>query len=228
MPRIDVDPLALSFELGLEKSPKPPQPEPNTAVERILTIYEHATPDQVSAGASWYSDAHEIAREMHREYPARLMTIAHAAGLIAAMSPNESWTKNLENAWKFLETDDSKSLPRSKDDARLIVLGFHPGVVLFRGGVNFKVQSFYENIAIPEESGPVTIDRHAKGIIYNDAGIVNVKPHATRQEYDFYELMYKKAAAEIGVLPHQMQAITWLVWRREHPQEQAEQLELDF
>jgi hypothetical protein len=209
--------LQHTLGLDLEFERKPSTPEPELAVDRILNVYQRATEYQLSSGLQWYVGAHEIAEHMYREFPNRLQTIAHAAGLIAALSPNEAWSTNVKNAWAFLETDRCASLPRSQDDARLITAGFDPEWVLFRPGkVNFKVQAFYKNIAEPETPGPVTIDRHAKGVLYDDPKIAKLKPHATRAQYDYYQLMYTKAATEVGILPHQLQAVTWQAWRGEN------------
>jgi hypothetical protein len=228
MPRNKQPKNALALDVDIEKALPPPVPEPNLGVNRILNVYERATDAQRSSGIEWYLSAHELASEMHRQYPNRLKTVAHAAGVLAALSPNEGWTTNVSNAWTFLETDRSPSLPRSQEDAGFITAGFDPEWVLFRGGVNFKVQSFYKNIADPETPGPVTIDRHAKGIVYDDPGIAKLKPHATRVQYDAYELMYTKAASEVGMMPHQLQAVTWLAWRGEFQAEVAEQIQLNL
>jgi hypothetical protein len=155
-----------------------------------------------------------------------LRTVAHAAGVLAALSPNEGWTTNVSNAWTFLETDRISIFATFPGRCWFYTAGFDPEWVLFRGGVNFKVQSFYKNIADPETPGPVTIDRHAKGIVYNDPGIAKLKPHATRVQYDAYELMYTKAASEVGMMPHQLQAVTWLAWRGVVDSEMAEQIQL--
>jgi hypothetical protein len=213
MPRNKYPKHALLLETGVEKRPPPPVPDPDMAISRILDVYERATDTQLSSGVKWYEKANNLATEMQEKYPDRLKTVGHAAGVLAALSPNEGWVTNVRNAWKLLETGKCLSLPRSQEDAGFIIAGFDPRWVLFRGGVNFKVQSFYQNIAEPEITGPVTIDRHAKGILYDDPNIVDVKPHASREQYDFYKLMYTKAAAEVGVMPHQLQAVTWLAWR---------------
>jgi hypothetical protein len=201
------------FDGDQYKVARPVLPTLAIATERILDAHSRATDPQIEEGLHWYETANELATDMYLAYPDRLRTVAHGAGLLAALSPNESWDNNVANAWMFLKYDTSRSLPRSIDDARLICAGFTPEHVLFRDGVNFKVQSFYQNIYDPTDPFPVTVDRHAKGIIYNDALVVKAKPHATRNDYDHYAEAYRQAAKKVDVLPSQMQAITWLAWR---------------
>ena len=201
------------FDGDQYKTLRPALPSLEVATDRILDVHSRATDCQVEEGMQWYDSANELATEMQATYPNRLRSVAHAAGLLAALSPNEGWENNVSNAWMFLEHDTSKSLPRSIVDARLICAGFEPEHVLFGEGVNYKVQSFYHNIADPSDQGPVTIDRHAKGIIYDNPLVVKVKPHATRKDYDHYSEAYRQAAQEVNVSPSQMQAMTWLVWR---------------
>lgn len=205
----------------------PELPVFDLAEGRVVASFDRATEAQKEHGLEWYDQAHDIANEMHRSYKDKLKSVAHAAGLIAALSPNESWPANLDNAWMFLERDTSRSLPRSIDDARLIVAGFDPYVVLFRNGVNFKVQNFYQNIARPDFIGPVTIDRHATGLVFDDPKIVKRKTHPSIREYEYYCRVFSHAATDFGMMPHQMQAITWLEWKREFPVVENSQLVLD-
>ena len=194
--------------------PPPLIPTLEVAVERILDVYSRATEDHIREGTKWYDDAHAIAVDMWVRYPKKLNSVAHAAGILAAFSPIESWERNIEKAWMFLDTGDCGALSRSKDEALLITYGFDPLDILFRGGRNFKVQSFYRNIADPTDPNPVTVDRHAKAIVYDDSSIVYKRPGApTQVEYEHYAEAYRKAAKEVDKVPSQLQAVTWLAWR---------------
>ena len=89
-----------------------------------------------------------------------------------------------------------------------------------------KVRNFYNNIYDPSsELGFVTIDTHAVGAgllrpVSGDSaqvsanfgtlkGSSNSTKTGYRGMYPFYEEAYKQAAAERGVLPREMQSITW-------------------
>jgi hypothetical protein len=89
-----------------------------------------------------------------------------------------------------------------------------------------KVRNFYNNIYDPSsELGFVTIDTHAVGAgllrpVSGDSdqvsanfgtlkGSSNSSITGYRGLYPFYEEAYKQAAAERGVLPREMQSITW-------------------
>lgn len=89
-----------------------------------------------------------------------------------------------------------------------------------------KVRNFYNNIYDPSsELGFVTIDTHAVGAgllrpVSGDSDQVSANfgtlkgsssssKTGYRGTYPFYEEAYKQAAAERGVLPREMQSITW-------------------
>ena len=93
-------------------------------------------------------------------------------------------------------------------------------------GAANKVRNFYNNIYDPSsELGFVTIDTHAVGAgllrpVSGDSDQVSANfgtlkgsssssKTGYRGMYPFYEEAYKQAAAERGVLPREMQSITW-------------------
>ncbi len=102
-------------------------------------------------------------------------------------------------------------------------------------GEKHKVRSFYNNIAAPlAPNGDVTVDTHAVGVAFarplsgKAAAVMQAlatspqgeKPpgwQAARQSkvsglkgtYAIYADAYREVAAELGVLPQQLQAVTW-------------------
>jgi hypothetical protein len=91
-------------------------------------------------------------------------------------------------------------------------------------GTRHKVRSFYNNILNPfSDKGDVTIDTHAvaAGLLRPLAGSdIEVsynlgtagegsKLSGTMGSYGVYADAYREAAAEVGVLPREMQSITW-------------------
>ena len=60
----------------------------------------------------------------------------------------------------------------------------------------------------------VTIDGHARNIAYNERiGLTDDKTNIGVREYKALQEAYKEAANDAGIMPYQLQAITWRVWR---------------
>lgn len=96
--------------------------------------------------------------------------------------------------------------------ANAIIAGANP-LELLNTKTGHKTFNFYLNIANPENADAVTIDRHAfdiaAGVRYGkeDRGL------SSKRRYYEYVGYYQEAAALVGILPQQMQAITWEWYR---------------
>jgi len=100
-------------------------------------------------------------------------------------------------------------------------------------GKEHKVRNFYNNIIAPNsKDGHVTIDTHAvaAALIRPLAGkSIEVKHNfgssgadkvvGVNGTYALYAEAYRQAAAEVGVLPREMQSITWEAIRGAYPKE---------
>jgi hypothetical protein len=77
-----------------------------------------------------------------------------------------------------------------------------------------KIRSFYSNIMGLDE---VTIDGHALNIArgYRE-GLTSDKTNIGVKQYRELQEAYVRAAKRAKVKPHEMQAITWTVWKRVH------------
>jgi hypothetical protein len=101
------------------------------------------------------------------------------------------------------------------------------------GGAH-KVRNFFNNIEDPNNTaGDVTIDTHAYGIglanpvsvnhplIAAGGGSIASSPgHAgdgTTGTYSLFAEAYKQVANEVGLLPRELQSVTWEKWRQLHP-----------
>ncbi len=173
----------------------------------ILETYRSATPDQYAAGVDWYPHARRIAGELAEETGVTLET---AAGVLAALSPQNAWEKNVRDAREACRAGTAKGLhtgaqTRKADD---ILSGLHPVDVL-RGT---KETSFFHNIVNPTGADHVTIDRHAHDIAVGrrfgdaDRGLSSARRYAN------LALAYRRAAAVLGEAPVTVQAVTWNAW----------------
>jgi hypothetical protein len=77
----------------------------------------------------------------------------------------------------------------------------------------FKIGAFYANIVNPRNAEPVTVDRHAIAICLGhppDEG----EQQLTGYRYRCYAAAYRLVAEERGMVPSEVQAITWAAYRR--------------
>lgn len=174
----------------------------------ILAVFNLATPSEVSEGLHWYRQAHKLATTFE--------SIAIGAGVIAAMSPQISWDKNVTVAEELRDHGDATmGLGDAKAKAKRILDGEHPSTVL--GGK--KVRAFYECVANPETTCAVCVDRHAWALHRFGVDEIGRRHEGARRldKVGVYERVaadYVDAASELRIMPHQLQAITWLAWRR--------------
>lgn len=190
-------------------------PEPTEAVANILKVYDLATEAEKAAGAAWYQSVNAL-----------VGNDSNRAGCLAALSPSTPWDQNVEMylnvaAGREELRQSGLFLQRAKD-----CLTSDPGSVL--GGP--KVRNFWRNIADPAHCGFVTIDRHALSIVFGGVGEQASGPHSNkvgrlsdaflkramrgRGTYTYLAAFYRSAARQRGLVPCQLQAVTWLVWRR--------------
>lgn len=166
------------------------------------------TSEEFESGMSWYGEAYSLAKELTPADPSM------GAGILAALSPNTSWPQNMARARTFVATGTVGAFGDAVRKATRILAGEAPLDVL--GGP--KVRSFYHDImGLPNES--VTIDRHAIDIAVGRpltnaqrATMLKGKGYATLARF------YTEVAREYDVTPSQLQAITWVHWRKNHAQ----------
>jgi hypothetical protein len=186
---------------------------PNSA--RILDVWKLATEAERNEGMFWYWDAHAFALTLDPERPER------AAGVIAALSPMKSWKDNCILAARAFEQGfASGALGANVYKADAILSGADPLEIL--GG--HKVRNFYKSIINPMDPNAVCIDRHAFDIAVGR--ITNDQTRAALKRKGLYESFgaaYERACRAIirdedeevtDIVPSQLQAVTWTVWRR--------------
>lgn len=185
-------------------------------VENILAIYAQRTAEENAYGLEWYGIAHTFALGLAEEFDTDIDT---AAGVLAAISPRLRWDLNMAYARRLFETGDAPLLGLSKGKALRLLGGDTPEEVLAapKGKPNSgqKVRAFFDNIRHTDRSEKVCIDRHAFDIAAGQEGDDHTRKMLERNGvYEDIAGLYREAAHVAGILPHQMQAITWVVWRR--------------
>jgi hypothetical protein len=192
-----------------------PTPAVHVLTRNILATLAEATADEIEAGRTWYAEAHALAIELANTGTGTGTpnAIRRAAGVIAALSPQVSWTRNAVMAREIYATGTTRGLRSNVEKARKIYSGADPDDVL---GGN-KVRAFFANIADPESSPAVTVDRHAYDVARGRRGTdADRADLALPRVYGAFVAAYERAAFASGLTPLQVQAATWVAWRRIH------------
>ena len=189
--------------------------------KNIIAIYKLAKPSEIKHGLTWYvnanSDCKEIAEKL--ELPLHIVI-----GVVSALSPNNKWERNIINAedlcTAFINGQDMDSIKVStyhkmKQKAWSILQSM-PNYEETIGILNGKkIVSFFRNISGDETD--ITIDGHARNIYYNDKqGLTTPNTNIKKSEYLDIQKAYLRASKKLGIKAYELQAITWVAWRRIH------------
>jgi hypothetical protein len=183
----------------------------------ILKVYNQASDAERSAGMYWYETAHNDARAIAEKNG---VTVQQACGVIAAISPGLEWGLNLIQANEFVRAFKAKrKLPqvgvygqKNVIKAKRILQGENPYDVLPLTGP--KVRAFYYCISEPLTAESVCIDRHARCLAYYKLSDRTATSIVRPAEFRRLAAVYAQLASELGLRPHQLQAITWVTWKR--------------
>jgi hypothetical protein len=183
------------------------------STRHITRVYRLATIDDRNQGHAWYASARLVAESLDPSDPAR------AAAVIAVLSPQLAWRRNILAAQDAYADRPIRALGANAAKARRIIAGEDPDAVV-RGA---KVRAFWRTIVDPTDPRAVVIDRHAIDIAAGRVLGTQARDLllGRKTTYDSACELYRRAARllsrEFGaVSPAQVQATTWLYWRREH------------
>lgn len=188
----------------------------------ILATFFHATPGEMADGSTWYQRASMAADSIAASCG---MDADVVAGVIAALSPNNRWERNCtdtERLCRLYAAGGAESAAdcvvstygANKVKALRILAGEPPLTVL--GGL--KVRAFYECILGSTTS--VCVDGHAYAIWAGERIATTQTPKISAKLYAAISAAYMQAADTINAVTGasysaaQVQAITWLTWRR--------------
>lgn len=193
--------------------------EPQT--RNITRLFREASISDITEGSQWYADAFKLADALGVKYGYPVET---TAGVIAALSPLQSWGANVNLAARFLDAGGLTSgyLSEGLRKAQAILDGAAPLTIL----TSSKVSNFYRSIVSAGMDG-VCIDRHAYCLAvatrYPDGDI----PTLTPKRYARVAECFKRAARilskeyDFSISPAQVQSVTWVLWRRKFWSENA-------
>jgi len=164
---------------------------------------------------NWYFEINDYCKTLSNVYNVPLIKVA---GILSALSPNNTVRSNVISLEKFLRTNGnckvttfdgqkSKALSILNADDN-ITIDQVKNILGSKKDSGLKTKAFFDNIFRPESSQEVTIDlwmiRWAK-----------IEGSLTPKRYRDTAQKVKDLAKKIGVLPHQLQAKIWVDIRGE-------------
>lgn len=192
-----------------------------TEVRNILKVYRQATQQEHDRGTQWYADAKAQAQEIANLHDVPLRIVV---GVIAALSPNNKWDRNLKDASNMLAVflrgdpiDVCKpcTYTKMRDKAWSVIEQMPEDDAAVMKVLNGqKIVSFFSNIMGHDNC---TIDGHAYNIAKGKrVTLTDNETGMGKAEYQKMQAAYYRAAKRIGLKVYELQAITWVVWKRIH------------
>lgn len=188
-------------------------------VKNIIEVFNQATQVEVLEGINWYPDARSGAMDIadKTELPLHIVV-----GVISALSPTNNWNQNLKDADLFCSTfitggyfEDVKAStykPMWEKAWKILTSAsdYENTATILKGP---KITDFYrciqgENICV--------IDGHAWCIAHNDRRVLQEVPYIGKKHRIELQEAYKIAGKKLGFTAYEMQAITWVTWKRIH------------
>ena len=200
----------------------------------IVSKFTLATSQEVQLGCDWYPSAYKIAVRMAGTYGVPTET---AAGVIAALSPNNRWERNIVDAEAMLKCyaaggtrDDMLNVKvctygKMKAKAVAILTRFEPNIedwqdiaTILKGK---KIVEFFNCITNPKLND-VCIDGHAYSVWFGQRLTMKEVPAIGVKLRKQIKTDYRDATAFINEELHasftaaDIQAITWVTHKRIH------------
>ena len=176
----------------------------NNIEEKLASLLVQATSANYQRGIAWYEVANLHAKALADEFD---LPVFKVCGVIAALSPNNKWERNLIDtrlllANPSLETKVCTFMGQRVKALKILQASKPSEVKAILGGR--KTISFYCNIYKFDTSKEVTVDLW----MYRIADL-----KGTAKNYKLIEDAVLTSSAKHEMLPHQLQAIVWSVVR---------------
>lgn len=175
----------------------------------IMRVLNSANDAQIAAGIEWYERANRLAVELSEKHDFPVENVVFA---IAALSPIKDWGGNKQATIELVETGNTKNqTPENVAKAKRCLAG---DLGALRGQ---KVTRFAGAIMNPQGNSVACIDRHAFSIWMGEKqSDIQQKVLTRKGAYEMVADAYDIAAQISGRPVHEVQAITWVVWRDMH------------
>ena len=194
----------------------------------ISGMLQLASQADILSGLDWYKRAHKLGVRLIHAYDG--LTLGQAVGVIAALSPNNKWTRNCTDAEAMIKTWHMGADPmgvkvctfnKNKAKAAAILaltaddLETDTIAEILNGR---KVVAFYRSIMGDPDA--VCVDGHAYAVWIGERIPTTQTPSLGVKLYAdiarAYQLVAKRSYELCGttLTPTQVQAVTWVTYRR--------------
>jgi hypothetical protein len=182
-------------------------------IKRVLDLADSVDIDE---GRLSFFRYHEVLRNMSAHYGVDFQT---TVAIFCALSPNSDYRGNLRStasviAGHLAGIDRDRIRVATYNHCRDRAFEYLNGTSFLATVRGPKIRSFYLNIINPMDPDPVTIDGHAVNIWRGRRK--NLKSVVGDFRYKHVAGEYRDVARRVGLLPNQVQAITWFAWKRIH------------
>lgn len=171
---------------------------------RLGELLEKSTSGQYTLGYYWYQRANAIAAGIAYEFQLPLNKVI---GVMAALSPNNKWERNIKDTRLFLEAPSLETKVCTFKGQRLKALKIlvaHDNAEIESILHGRKTISFFNNILNYQSNRVVTVDLWMFRI---------AELPTSKANYEMISKAVKNVAVKNNLLPHQLQAIVWGVVR---------------
>ena len=187
-------------------------------IEAVLNL---ATAADHVEGKGWYLSAYKVSCKLASDYG---VTVAVACGVIAALSPRNKWDRNLQDAEKIIAAFNAGK----KESAMLVKVCTFTGnkkkaidILECKGDADTvrailsgpKTTEFFNCIFQEDDC---CIDGHAYSIWFGDRITLANVPSIGVKLRRTIKADYAAVAKAHGLKAFEVQAITWVAWRRLH------------
>jgi hypothetical protein len=167
----------------------------------LLAVYASADPATLEAGRLWYPEAEGIVAELAERYD---QPRPQVAGILAALSPQQRWRRNVLSAVAVLEGEGSRAAGYAENRAKAHRIAEGEAATDVLGGA--KVRAFWANLIGSRYA--VTVDTWAQR-----AAIGRMAEQPKARRYARIARAYAAAAEICGETPREFQAAVWLAVR---------------
>lgn len=183
--------------------------------DNILRVYEKVDAIDRHEGLLAYPRYHESLKYYAQHYN---VLMPNVIGAFSALSPNNDYMGNMRSLVTLLE--GMRRGRREEDCTVSTYKACRNRAWRFLHGEDFltvtkgpKTRAFFQNILNPFDPVPVTIDGHMACISIGKRMTMR-EVVRTRFKYDVVAQEFRDVAAEVGLLPNQLQAMLWFTWKR--------------
>jgi hypothetical protein len=185
-------------------------------VRNVRDVLKRADSIDRREGLAAYERYHEMMSRLAAEYSYGLRPVV---ACFVALSPNNDYLGNLRSTVTVLDAH-RRGLPISQlpplsafNHCARRAYQYLDGVDFLQTAKGLKIRNFYHNILNPTDDYHVTIDGHMLSVWRGQ----RVRLKAARIAPRLYEEIagdFREVARKERLLPCQVQAIAWFVWKR--------------